>query len=53
MLQIPRVVEDLIPKFPPKSIVVLDIATFQKEEEMINAFELPGHTVLYLPPSLI
>jgi transposase len=44
------VIQDLIPKLPPKSIVVLDNATFHKGLEMINALEARGHTVLYLPP---
>ena len=44
------VLQDLIPKLPPESVVVLDNATFHKGKEMINALESLGHTVLYLPP---
>lgn len=44
------VLQDLIPKLPPESVVVLDNATFHKGLEMINALESLGHTVLYLPP---
>ncbi len=40
----------MIPKLPPKSVVLLDNATFHKGEEMINALESLGHTILYLPP---
>ena len=41
------VLQDLIPKLPPESVVVLDNATFHKGVEMINALEFLGHTVLY------
>lgn len=44
------VLQDLIPKLPHESVVVLDNATFHKGVEMINALEFLGHTVLYLPP---
>jgi transposase len=44
------VLQDLIPKLPPESVVVLDNATFHKGLEMINSLESLGHTVLYLPP---
>ena len=44
------VLQDLIPKLPPESVVVLDNATFHKGKEMINALESLGHSVLYLPP---
>lgn len=44
------VLQDLIPKLPPASVVVLDNATFHKGKEMIDALESLGHTVLYLPP---
>lgn len=44
------VIQDLIPKLPPTSVVVLDNATFHKGLEMINALENLGHTLLYLPP---
>jgi len=44
------VLQDLMPKLPHKSIIILDNATFHKGEEMINALESVGHTILYLPP---
>lgn len=44
------VLQDLIPKLPSKSVVVLDNATFHKGKEMVNALESLGHTILYLPP---
>lgn len=44
------IIQDLISKLPPKSVIVLDNATFHKGQEMINALESLGHTLLYLPP---
>lgn len=44
------VVEDLIPKLPPRSVVILDNATFHKGGEMQKAIADAGHTLLYLPP---
>ncbi len=44
------VLQDLIPKLPSKRVVILDNATFHKGEEMVNALEAGGHTILYLPP---
>jgi transposase len=41
---------DLLPKLPPKSVIILDNATFHKGKEMIKALESEGHNVLYLPP---
>lgn len=41
--------EDLIPKLPPQSVVILDNATFHKGKTMKNALEKAGHTLLYLP----
>ena len=46
------VLQDLIPKLPPESVVILDNATFHKGQEMINTLESVGHTILYLPPYL-
>ena len=43
------VVQDLIPKLPPKSVIVMDNATFHKGEDMQQALESEGHTLLYLP----
>ena len=42
--------QDLIPKLPEKSIIVMDNATFHKSAEMQKAIEDSGHTLLYLPP---
>ena len=43
-------IQDLIPKLPEHSIVVMDNATFHKSADMVNALERAGHTLLYLPP---
>ena len=42
--------EDLIPKLPPKSIIVMDNASFHKGEKMKSLIAESGHTLLYLPP---
>lgn len=42
--------EDLIPKLPPKSVLVMDNATFHKGVEMKLTIAKAGHTLLYLPP---
>ena len=42
--------QDLIPKLPPQSIIVMDNATFHKGNEMKIVIEEAGHTLLYLPP---
>ena len=42
--------QDLIPKLPEKSVVVMDNATFHKGVDMVQAIESAGHTLLYLPP---
>lgn len=44
------VIQDLIPKLPPQSIVIMDNATFHKGKDMIKALEIEEHTLLYLPP---
>ena len=43
------VIQDLIPKLPEKSVVVMDNATFHKSETMQKALENAGHTLLYMP----
>jgi transposase len=43
------VIEDLIPKLPPQSVVIMDNASFHKCELMKKAVEDAGHTLLYLP----
>ncbi len=42
--------QDLIPKLPPKSIIIMDNASFHKGVSMKKAIEDAGHTLLYLPP---
>ena len=44
------VIQDLLPKLPPQSIIVMDNATFHKGSEMQEAIKKAGHTLLYLPP---
>ena len=44
------VMQDLIPKLPEGSVVVMDNATFHKGADMVKALESAGHTLLYLPP---
>ena len=42
--------QDLMPKLPKNSVVVMDNATFHKGQDMIKALRSEGHTPLYLPP---
>lgn len=42
--------QDLIPKLPPKSVLVIDNATFHKDHRIQNALESAGHFLEYLPP---
>ncbi|MEI2711466.1 MAG: transposase [Chitinophagaceae bacterium] len=44
------VIQDLLPKRPKNSVVVMDNATFHKGGDMVKALENGGHTLLYLPP---
>jgi len=44
------VIQDLIPKLPKKSVVVMDNATFHKGKDMIKALEDANHTFFILPP---
>ena len=44
------VTEDLIPKLPTNSVIVMDNASFHKGVAMKKAIEDAGHTLLYLPP---
>jgi hypothetical protein len=44
------VIQDLIPKLPPQSVVVMDNATFHKGIDMTEALREAEHTLLYLPP---
>jgi len=42
--------QDLMPKLPPESVIVLDNATFHKGSTMHEDVAKAGHTILYLPP---
>lgn len=44
------VIQDLIPKLPQSSVVVMDNAAFHKAPQMVKALRDAGHTLLYLPP---
>ena len=44
------VMQDLLPKLPEKSVVVMDNASFHKGQDMIKALQKAGHSLLYLPP---
>ncbi|MDQ5883801.1 MAG: hypothetical protein QG556_138 [Pseudomonadota bacterium] len=44
------VIQDLIPKLPINSVVIMDNASFHKGVVMQKAIEDAGHTLLYLPP---
>lgn len=41
--------QDLTPKLPPKSVVVMDNASFHKSKDMAKTLKDAGHTLLYLP----
>ena len=42
--------DDLLPKLPPKSVLIVDNATFHKGKVMQQAMTEAGHILLYLPP---
>ena len=42
--------QDLSPKLPERSVIVMDNATFHKQSDMQKAIADAGHTLLYLPP---
>lgn len=42
--------EELIPKLPLHSVVIMDNASFHKGAQMQEALAEAGHTLLYLPP---
>ena len=44
------VIQDLIPRLPKESVVVMDNASFHHGMNMKQALESAGHTLLYLPP---
>ncbi len=43
-------VQDLLPKLPFQSIIVMDNAAFHKTSEIKNIIEEAGHILEYLPP---
>jgi transposase len=43
------VTQDLLPKLPHNSILIMDNATFHKGKNMKEAIKEAGHTLLYLP----
>lgn len=42
--------QDLIPKLPANSVIVMDNAAFHKNEDLKTIIEESGHTIEYLPP---
>lgn len=42
--------QDLIPKLPPESVLVIDNATFHKAPGIRQLLEAAGHFLEYLPP---
>ena len=42
--------DNLIPKLPPTSVLVMDNATFHKRSDTKNSIRQAGHFLEYLPP---
>ena len=42
--------QDLLPKLPPKSVLVIDNASFHKKENIEEILDRDGHKLLFLPP---
>ena len=42
-------VQDLLPKLPPKSVLVMDNATVHKRADILSAITQAGHTIEFLP----
>ncbi len=42
--------QDLLPKLPSESILVMDNASFHKSKSMQEKIQAAGHTLEYLPP---
>ena len=42
--------QDLLPKLPKESIIVMDNAAFHKNKDMKDRIAKAGHTLEYLPP---
>ena len=45
------VTQALLPKCPPKAVIVLDNASFHKREDIKSAIQDAGHILEYLPPT--
>ena len=41
---------DLLPKLPPASVIVMNNATFHKQKDTEKMIFAAGHTLEYLPP---
>lgn len=42
--------QDLLPKLPDNSVLVMDNASFHKRQDTLEMIEKAGHTALFLPP---
>ena len=42
-------VQDLLPKLPPRSVIIMDNATFHNRADIRNAITQAGHTLDFLP----
>ena len=42
--------QDLVPKLPQSSVVIMDNAAFHKNQSVKKALEQAGHILLFLPP---
>lgn len=44
------VAQDLLPKLPPRSVIVMDNATFHKRSDTQALIQNAGHRLVFLPP---
>lgn len=44
------ITQELLPKLPHKSVIVMDNAAFHKNQQMQDQIMFSGHTLEYLPP---
>ena len=44
------VTQELLPQLPPKSVIVMDNASFHKRLDIQESIRRAGHTLLFLPP---
>ena len=42
--------QDLLPKLPPNSVIVMDNATFHKRSDTQALIQKAGHRLIFLPP---